>query len=87
VWAVISGDEAIRRRPHERAAWLESKLVIFFMPQTKQWQKKSHWEKTWQFLPYWQDIVQIAERSAGPSAYVLPSRFTASGTPRFEQVR
>lgn len=49
-WVIISGDVAIRKNPHEVAAWKEAGHVIFFL------------KPGWTNIPFWQQVEKLAQR-------------------------
>ena len=81
-WAVISGDVRISKNKHERAAWLESGLPIFFLK--KAWQKTSYWEKCSRLIWWTPHILEQAERIEGAAGFWIPIGVRAK--PKFEQV-
>jgi hypothetical protein len=53
-WFVITQDNQIRRKPHERKAWQESHIPIVFLPKT--WIKYTLWEMAWRLIKYWPEL-------------------------------
>jgi hypothetical protein len=53
-WFVITKDNQIRKKPHERKAWQESNIPIVFLP--KSWGKCSFWEMAWKLIRYWPEL-------------------------------
>ena len=49
-WVIISGDVAIRKNPHEVAAWKEAGHVIFFL------------KPGWTNIPFWTQVEKLAQR-------------------------
>jgi len=49
-WVILSGDVAIRKNPHEVAAWKEAGHVIFFL------------KPGWTNIPFWTQVQKLAER-------------------------
>jgi hypothetical protein len=63
-WVVISGDEAIRRNPAERRAWIEMRLTTFFLQSG--WMRTPMEEQAWRFL-----LVSV-----WPAPYCVEARAT-----------
>ena len=71
-WIVISGDDRIRRTPHEREAWRRSGLTVFFLA------------KGWMHLPLpaqharltlcMEDILETARRHPKGKGFVVTVR-------------
>jgi len=55
-WFVITKDNQIRKKPHERKAWQESNIPIVFLP--KSWVKLSLWEMAWRLIKYWPELTE-----------------------------
>lgn len=49
-WVIISGDVAIRKNPHEVAAWKEAGHVIFFL------------KPGWTNIPFWTQVEKLTQR-------------------------
>lgn len=49
-WVILSGDVAIRKNPHEVAAWKEAGHVIFFL------------KPGWTNIPFWTQVEKLAQR-------------------------
>jgi PIN like domain len=79
-WIVISGDVRITRNPGERAAWLESKLLAFFL--AKGWTNQTLWDQAWRFIKRWPSIVEQSSRIKPPAGFIVPLK-----TSKLEQVR
>jgi hypothetical protein len=59
-WFVITKDNQIKKRHHERKAWKESNLPIVFLPKT--WIKLNFWEQAWRLIRYWPDLKENINR-------------------------
>jgi PIN like domain len=79
-WIIISGDVRITRNPGEREAWLESKLLSFFL--AKGWTNQSLWDQAWRFIKWWPRIVEQSSRIKPPAEFIVPLRDS-----KLEQVR
>jgi PIN like domain len=79
-WVIISGDVRITRNPGERAAWLESKLLAFFL--AKGWTNQSLWDQAWRFVKWWPSIVEQSSRIKPPAGFIVPLKSS-----KLEQVR
>ena len=53
-WFVITHDNQIRSRAHERKAWQESHIPIVFLQ--KSWINHDLWEIAWRFIKYWPNL-------------------------------
>ena len=69
-WIIVSGDVRITRNPGERAAWLESKLLAFFL--AKGWTSQSLWDQAWRFVKWWPRIVDQSQRIRPPAGFIVP---------------
>lgn len=79
-WVIISGDVRITRNSGERAAWLESKLLAFFL--AKGWTNQPLWDQAWRFIKWWPGIVAQSLRVRPPAGFIVPLRDS-----KLEQVR
>ena len=79
-WVIVSGDVRITRNPGERAAWLESKLLAFFL--AKGWTNQPLWDQAWRFVKCWPRIVEQASRIKPPAGFIVPLKES-----KLEQVR
>jgi hypothetical protein len=79
-WVIVSGDVRITRNPGERAAWLESKLLAFFL--AKGWTNQTLWDQAWRFVKCWPRIVEQASRIKPPAGFIVPLKES-----KLEQVR
>lgn len=68
-WVVLTCDRNILRNPHERAAWKESGLTVFFFKES--YLKFSFWDQAWQLIKKWPEIKERAEKSDAGSLFVL----------------
>ena len=69
-WVVISGDLRILRNPHERAAWLESGLTVFFL--AKGWANVSYWVKAWKLVKWWPEVISQAKMIKSGTSFIIP---------------
>ena len=69
-WIIISGDVRTSRNPGERAAWLESRLLAFFL--AKGWTNQPLWEQAWRFVKWWPRIVEQAAWMKPPAGFIVP---------------
>ncbi len=69
-WVVISGDMRIMKNPHEKAAWVESGLTIFFL--AKAWMHISYWEKAWKIVKWWPEITSQSKRIESGTSFIVP---------------
>jgi len=53
-WFVITQDNQIRKRVHERKAWQESHIPIVFL--NKSWINFNLWDTAWRLIKYWPDL-------------------------------
>ncbi len=71
-WVVISGDLRIMRNLHERAAWQESRLTVFFL--AKGWTNVSYWVKAWKLVKWWPEVTSQAQRIKSGTSFIIPIR-------------
>jgi hypothetical protein len=74
---VVTADPAISRKIHERAAWLEARLTMFFV---RGFADHKHWDQAAKLVKWWPDIVKQATRAKRGAGYLV----TAHG--RIEQL-
>ena len=55
-WFVITKDNQIRKKPHERKAWQESHIPFVFLHKT--WFNHGFWEIAWRFIRYWPELKE-----------------------------
>ena len=65
---VISADPRITRSPHERTAWLESGLTIFFL---KSFADLTIWEQAAKLTKWWPEIVKQAQRASRGTGFLV----------------
>ena len=71
-WVAVSADISISRKGHEKQAWLESGLTIFFLE--KRWLQIGYWNLAWKLVKWWPHIIEQAERiTSGVGFRVLVS--------------
>lgn len=68
-WVVLSCDRNILRNPHEKAAWKESGLTVFFFKES--YLKLGYWDQAWQLVKKWPEIKKTAEKYSSGSLFVL----------------
>jgi len=68
-WFIITRDNQIRTRPHEKKAWQESRLPIVFLE--KSWIKLKFWEIAWRFIKYWPELKEIVIRNRKAKSFSL----------------
>lgn len=72
-WAVVSGDRRIIRNPQEHTAWLQARVIAFFLE--RGWYRgMPQFAFAGRFIMRWPDIIEIATRFEPPAAFVLPLR-------------
>ena len=59
-WFVITKDNQIRKRPHERKVWQESNIPIVFLPRS--WIDFDFWSIAWRFIRYWPSLKESISR-------------------------
>jgi hypothetical protein len=69
-WIIVSGDLRITRNPHEREAWLESRLLAFFF--AKGWMNVPFWEQASRLVHWWPRIIDQAQKIAPPAGFIVP---------------
>ncbi|MDR0512964.1 MAG: hypothetical protein LBG93_07680 [Treponema sp.] len=68
-WFVITRDNQIRKRPHEKKMWQESNLPIVFLE--KPWLNYDLWEIVWRFVKYWPDLKDAISQSKYNDSFLL----------------
>ena len=68
-WFVITRDNQIRSRAHERRAWKESHIPIVFLQ--KSWIKQDLWEMAWRFIKYWPKLKENVNRNRNNESFEL----------------
>ena len=53
-WFIVTKDNQIRKKPHERKAWKESNIPIVFLQKT--WMNHDFWEIAWRLIKYWPEL-------------------------------
>jgi len=56
-WFIITKDNQIRKKPHERNAWKESHIPIVFLQ--KSWTDRDFWEIAWRLIRHWPKLKNI----------------------------
>lgn len=65
---VISADTRISKSAHERAAWLESGLTIFFL---KSFAELGRWQQAANLVKWWPAIVREAKRARKGTGFLV----------------
>jgi predicted nuclease of predicted toxin-antitoxin system len=55
-WFVITRDNQIKKKPHERKAWQEAQLPIVFLQ--KSWIQFDFWNIAWRIIKIWSDLTK-----------------------------
>jgi predicted nuclease of predicted toxin-antitoxin system len=66
-WIIISGDAKISRSAHEKQAWLQSKLTVFFL--TKGWMNIPPYEQLSKLSHCFPEIVKRCEKAPAGSTF------------------
>ncbi len=66
-WAVLTADHRISRRPHERAIWRSTDLVIFFLEPA--FAKLEPREQAGRLLLRWKELVAAFRESRPPAGF------------------
>jgi len=74
-WIIISGDEAIQRRPAERKVFSDAKLTTFFLASA--WPRAPFWDQAYFMVRWWPRIREFAQHA--PAGTVVQIPFGASG--------
>lgn len=74
-WAVVSGDRAITRNRAEKAAWLQTDLVGFFLEPALA--SLPPLEQTWRLIRWLPVIEQQLSLVRGPALFALPINVTS----------
>lgn len=69
-WIIISGDYRIGKSPHEKAAWHESCLTVFFL--AKGWTNITPLLQHSKLTLILEDIIDLAERAKPGTGYLVP---------------
>lgn len=77
---VISGDMAMRRKPHERKALLDHGFIVFFLPSS--WCNSKFNQKAAYIMQWWGVIFEMAKASNPPKQFQLPNSMTTSSKVR-----
>ncbi|MCL1931860.1 MAG: DUF5615 family PIN-like protein [Treponema sp.] len=68
-WFVITQDNQIRKRSHERKAWQESHIPIIFLQ--KSWINHDLWEMAWRLIKYWPHLKENIKRNRKNESLLL----------------
>jgi hypothetical protein len=68
-WIVVSSDVRITRSVHTQRAWLDSKLISFFL---KSWADKPIWIQAAQLCRWWPDIMKQAATAPAGAGFLVP---------------
>jgi hypothetical protein len=68
-WFVITRDNQIKKKPHERKAWQEANLPIVFLQRS--WMNFDFWNIAWRIIRYWPDVKAQASALRDHDAIIL----------------
>jgi predicted nuclease of predicted toxin-antitoxin system len=68
-WFIITQDNQIRKRTHEKKAWQESHISIIFLQ--KSWIRLNLWEMAWRLIKYWPELKEALARSRKNESFQL----------------
>ena len=68
-WFIITKDNQIRKKSHERKAWQESHIPIVFLQ--KSWTNHGLWEMAWRFIKYWPELKENILRNRKAESFLL----------------
>jgi hypothetical protein len=68
-WFVITRDNQIRKRTHERKAWQESHIPIVFLQRS--WISHDLWEMAWRLIKYWPALKECVNRNRKSESFLL----------------
>lgn len=60
-WVIISGDQCIRKNPHEIKAWKAAGHTTFFLK--KAWMTLQFWEQAHKMVKCFPELIDCAEKS------------------------
>lgn len=69
-WVIVSGDLRILSNPHERKAWQESGMTIFFLERA--WMHIGLWNMAWKMVKWWPEIISQAARITRGVGFRIP---------------
>ncbi|MCL2442515.1 MAG: hypothetical protein FWD13_03520 [Treponema sp.] len=68
-WFVITQDNKIRKRNHERIIWQEARIPIIFLQ--KSWVKQNFWETAWRMIKCWPKLKESISRNRKKESFEL----------------
>ena len=68
-WFIITKDNQIRKKPHERKVWKESHIPIVFLQKT--WMNHEFWEIAWRLIRYWPKLKQTITNNRKVESFEL----------------
>jgi predicted nuclease of predicted toxin-antitoxin system len=68
-WFVITKDNQIKKRTHERRAWQESNVPIVFLQ--KSWMNFDFWNITWRMIRFWPKIKESISKLKNNESIIL----------------
>ena len=68
-WFIITKDNQIRKKPHERKAWQESHIPIVFLHKT--WMAHAFWEIAWRLIRYWPELKKTINENKKIESFEL----------------
>jgi hypothetical protein len=69
-WFVLSGDVRVTSKPHERLAWKNSGLTVFFLK--RGYMAIPFWHQAWKLIRWWPTILNAAKTLSHGSSYTVP---------------
>ena len=72
-WVIVTGDNRIRRNPHEIKAWTESGLKVVFLKK-KSLQSLSIKEQALWFMKRWEDIEKAVNKYRRIKGIIVPKK-------------
>jgi hypothetical protein len=60
-WVIVSGDQCIRKNPHEIIAWKSAGHTTFFLK--KGWMSLSFWDQAQKMVKAFPELIRCAEES------------------------
>jgi hypothetical protein len=68
-WFVVTKDNQIRKKPHERKVWQEAHIPIVFLQ--KSWTNNDLWDMAWKIIKYWPNLKESIEHNRGAESLEL----------------
>jgi hypothetical protein len=67
---ILSGDFTITKKSHERLAWQQCGLTVFFLQ--KGWTNIPFWDQSWKIVKWWPTIFTTAKRFETGHSFLVP---------------